>query len=70
MQLTLQQDLFGAWSLLREWGQTGGRTSARRDLFEQQHEAEAALERVRAHQSDRGFQVMFTRGADAPDGYR
>jgi predicted DNA-binding WGR domain protein len=33
--LILQQDLLGGWSLLREWGQTGGRASMKREFFEQ-----------------------------------
>ncbi len=69
-QLTLQQDLFGGWTLLREWGQMGMRTSTKRSLYVDQEQAEAALESIRSQQSERGFHVMFTRGADAPEGYR
>ena len=69
-QLTLQQDLFGGWTLLREWGQMGMRTSSKRSMYLDQEQAEAALESLRAQQTERGFQVMFTRGADAPHGYR
>jgi len=69
-QLTLQQDLFGGWLLVREWGQLGSRASSKRSMFLDQERAEAELEALRAQQSEKGFQVMFTRGADAPVGYR
>ena len=69
-QITLQQDLFGGWLLVREWGQLGARPSTKRSVFLDQEQAEAALEQLRAQQAERGFQVMFTRGADAPHGYR
>lgn len=69
-QLTLQQDLFGGWTLVREWGQMGMRASSKRVMYMDQEQAEAALEALRSQQTERGFQVMFTRGADAPEGFR
>lgn len=66
LQLTLQPDLFGGWELLRESGQIGGRAALRRDLFLQQDEALRAFEKARDAQLKRGFQIMFTRGSDAP----
>ena len=33
VQLTLQPDLLGGWTLLRESGQTGGRSTLRREQF-------------------------------------
>ncbi len=66
VQLTLQPDLFGGWELLRESGQIGGRSQLRRDQFLQQDDAHRAFEKARDAQLKRGFQVMFTRGADAP----
>ncbi len=69
-QLTLQQDLFGGWLLVREWGRLGARSSMKRSVFLDQESAETALEQLRAQQTGRGFKVMFTRGIDVPEGYR
>ena len=66
VQLTLQPDLFGGWELLRETGQIGGRAQLKREQYLLQAEATAAFEKARDSQLKRGFQVMFTRGADAP----
>ncbi|MET0290139.1 MAG: WGR domain-containing protein [Pseudoxanthomonas sp.] len=66
LQLSLQPDLFGGWELLRETGQIGGRAQLRREQYLGQPEATAAFEKLRDAHLKRGFQVMFTRGADAP----
>ncbi len=65
-QLSLQQDLLGGWVLLREWGQPGGRTSAKRELFLERQDALDALSKARDGQLKRGFQVMFQQGMEAP----
>ena len=61
VQLQLQPDLLGGWTLLRESGQIGGRSTLKRELY-----AIAALESARDAQLKRGFQLMFAQGADAP----
>ena len=66
VQLILQQDMLGGWSLLRETGQTGGKASLKREQFLDQGTALAAFERARDAQIKRGFQVMFAQGASAP----
>ena len=66
VQLTLQPDLLGGWTLLRETGQVGGRSTLRRDQFLDQPSALKALEAARDAQLKRGFQLMFARGSDAP----
>ncbi|ATD68320.1 MULTISPECIES: WGR domain-containing protein [Luteimonas] len=66
VQLSLQPDLLGGWTLLRESGQVGGRSTLRRDLFLDQPSAIKALEAARDAQLKRGFQLMFARGSDAP----
>ena len=66
VQLILQQDLLGGWTLLRESGQVGGRSTLRRDQFLDQPSALKALEAARDAQLKRGFQLMFARGSDAP----
>lgn len=66
VQLTLQSDLFGGWELLRESGQTGGRSTLRRTLYPDQASALAALEKERDAQLRKGFALVFVQGADAP----
>ena len=66
VQLQLQPDLLGGWTLLRETGQIGGRSTLRKDLFAYQTSAIAALKAARDAQLKRGFQLMFAQGADAP----
>ena len=65
-QLILEQDLLGGWLLLRESGQTGGRSQLKREPFLDRDQALAAFEKARDAQVKRGFQVMFAQGADAP----
>ncbi len=67
VQLTLQPDLFGGWELLRETGQIGGRATLKREQYLLQDEASAAFEKARDSHLKRGFQLMFARGADAPE---
>ena len=66
VQLTLEQDLFGGWFLLRESGTTGARATVKREQFLAREQALAAFEAARDAQVKRGFQVMFAQGADAP----
>ena len=66
VNLILEQDLLGGWSLLRETGQPGGRSQLKREQFLDRDQALAAFEKARDQQVKRGFRVMFTHGADAP----
>ncbi len=66
VQLQLQPDLLGGWTLLRETGQIGARSTLRREQFPDHSSAIAALESARDAQLKRGFQLMFAQGADAP----
>lgn len=66
VQLQLQPDLLGGWTLLRESGQTGGRSTLRKSLFADQASALSALQKERDAQLKKGFQLMFAQGADAP----
>ena len=66
VQLILQQDLLGGWTLLRETGQIGGRSTLKREQYADQASALTALEVARDAQLKRGFQLMFAQGADAP----
>lgn len=65
VQLMLQPDLLGGWTLLRETGQIGGRSAVRREQFPDQQAAVAALENARDTQLKRGFLLMFAEG-EAP----
>ena len=62
VQLTLQQDLLGGWTLLRESGQIGGKSQLRRELFLERGAALTAFEAARDAQVRKGFQVMFAQG--------
>ncbi|HOV95930.1 MAG TPA: WGR domain-containing protein [Thermomonas sp.] len=66
VQLQLQPDLLGGWTLLRESGHTGGRSTLRKSLFADHDSALLALEKERDAQLKKGFQLMFAQGADAP----
>ncbi|WP_119718821.1 WGR domain-containing protein [Cognatilysobacter tabacisoli] len=66
VQLMLQPDLLGGWTLVRESGQIGGRSTLRKEQYLDQAAALAALEQARDQQLKRGFQLMFAQGADAP----
>jgi predicted DNA-binding WGR domain protein len=66
VQLTLEQDLFGGWFLVRESGTTGGRPTVKREQYLAREQALAAFESARDAQVKRGFQIMFAQGADAP----
>ena len=65
-QLTLQQDLLGGWLLTREWGQAGARVSLKREQYLDFDSAEEALVKARETQRKKGFQVMFSQGAEGP----
>ncbi len=66
VQLTLEQDLFGGWLLLRETGQTGQRSTVKREQFLHQAQAMVAFEQARETNLKRGFRVVFAQGAEAP----
>lgn len=66
VQLMLQGDLLGGWTLVRESGQIGGRSQLRREQYLDHAAAMSALEHARDAQLKKGFQLMFVQGADAP----
>jgi predicted DNA-binding WGR domain protein len=69
-QLQLEQDLFGGWSLVREWGQQGTRASVKREQYLELATAQLAMEKARDAQVKKGFRVMFAQGVEAPVGLR
>ena len=64
VQLMLQPDLLGGWTLVRETGQIGGRSQVRREQVLDHDSALQALEQARDQQLKRGFQLMFSQGTD------
>ena len=66
VQITLEQDLLGGWTLYRESGTQGGRATMKREQYLERDEAVSAFEKARDSHLKRGFQLMFARGADAP----
>ena len=54
-RLDVQPDLFGGWSLWREWGRIGRGGTVRRDAFPSQHDAEEARRKLAAAKCRRGY---------------
>lgn len=67
VQLQLEADLFGGWCLIRETGQTGKRSTLKREQFVDHASALAAFERARDQSLKKGFQLVFAQGVDAPN---
>ena len=63
-QIALQQDLLGGWTLYREWGQQGGRSSSKREVYLERDSALAAFETARDAQVKRGFRILFSQDVD------
>ena len=53
--LDIQPDLFGHWSVVREWGRVGAEGRLRADSYPTPIEAEAAFERLRRSKVRRGY---------------
>lgn len=68
VQITLEQDLLGGWTLYRESGTEGGRATLRREQYLERDEATAAFEKARDVQIKRGYRVMFAQGQEGPHG--
>jgi len=62
VQLTLEQDLLGGWTLYRESGRQGGRATLRREVYLEDSDAIEAFEKARDSQIKRGFRVVFAQG--------
>jgi predicted DNA-binding WGR domain protein len=54
-RLDVQENLFGEWCLIREWGRIGRSGQTRSLPFPTPHEAEAALDRHRRVKEKRGY---------------
>ena len=64
IQLHLQADLLGGWTLIKESGQQGSPGRVSRTHFETHEQAISALIVVRDKQLDKGFKVVFAEGAN------
>jgi predicted DNA-binding WGR domain protein len=65
-QLILQQDLLGGWTLIRESGQLGARSTVRREQYLDFRAAQDAMEKARDQQLKKGLKVMFSQGLEGP----
>ncbi len=68
VQITLEQDLLGGWTLYRETGTQGGKATLKREVYLERDDALAAFARARDLQVKRGFKVMFSQGMESPHG--
>ena len=66
VSISLQQDLLGGWTLLRESGLIGGKSQLKREQFLETESAIDAFENARAAHTNKGFQVVFVQGAAEP----
>ncbi|HWR95271.1 MAG TPA: WGR domain-containing protein [Arenimonas sp.] len=66
VSISLQQDLLGGWTLLRESGLIGGKSQLKREQFLETDSAIEAFEKARAAHAKKGFQVMFIQGVAEP----
>lgn len=69
VQLQLEQDLLGGWTLYRESGREGGRATLRRQVFLERDEAVGAFELARDAQLKKGFKIMITEGMGTQHGH-
>ncbi len=61
-QLQIQEDLIDGWTLIRESGVQGGRSSYKEAHFECREDAEEALLSLRDQQLRKGYQTTFATG--------
>lgn len=66
VSISLQQDLLGGWTLVRETGHIGGKSQLKREQILDTELAIQAFEAARAVHSRKGFQVVFIQGATEP----
>jgi predicted DNA-binding WGR domain protein len=66
VQIVLEQDLLGGWTLYRETGTQGGKATLKREQYLDRDDAIAAFEKARDTQLKRGYRVMFSQGMDGP----
>lgn len=57
-RMAVMPNLFGEWSLYREWGRIGQDGQVRLDWFEEEHQAIAAMLALEKSKRQRGYWVM------------
>lgn len=60
-QIALQQDLLGAWFVITESGIQGESGRVQKKLFQNLHEAEEDLIKIRDKQIRKGYQIVFVK---------
>lgn len=66
-QLSLQKDMLGGWTLIKESGYQGGAGRITRELFASWDDAVQTLLATRDKQLQRGYQVVFVQGQESPN---
>ncbi|HWS39891.1 MAG TPA: WGR domain-containing protein [Arenimonas sp.] len=66
VSISLQQDLLGGWTLIRESGLIGGKSQLKREQILDTELAIQAFESARAVHFTKGYQVVFIQGAMEP----
>ena len=66
VSISLQQDLLGGWTLMREAGQIGGKSQLKREQILDTEQAIEAFEAARVVHFKKGFHVVFVQGATEP----
>ena len=66
--LSLQKDLLGGWSLVRESGYQGSAGRVIKKHFADRQEALAAMIKLRDLQLNKGYRVVFAQGDSLPSG--
>ena len=66
-QLQIQEDLLDGWTLIRESGIQGGRSTCKQTHYECREDAEEALLALRDQQLHKGFQTTFATGTSPTD---
>lgn len=56
--MEVERDLFGAWTLMRNWGRIGTHGRDRIDSFDTRAAAERARDRLSAAKTRRGYVVL------------
>lgn len=57
-RMSVLPNLFGEWTLHREWGRTGRGGQTRMDLFQSQDEAEQGLLKIEAAKRKRAYRKI------------
>ena len=58
-QMFITPDLFGDWSLIKEWGRIGSPGTVRKEWFDTQEQAQAACEKIIKAKCKKGYQALL-----------